>query len=118
MFGLFLLKASNLFSLPVCSMSVENLYGVWLSMDLSGIELWNFSDYKLSIITLNFLEKIDLDFSCQGLSNDMSYVRDLKISSMNLPCPYFFHGNGIFPILSNINLMQKWCGRYDAYRQK
>ena len=28
MFGLSLLKATNLFSLPVCSMSVENFYGV------------------------------------------------------------------------------------------
>ena len=45
MFGLSLLKATNLFSLPVCSMSVENFYGVWLSMDLSGIELWNFQNH-------------------------------------------------------------------------
>ena len=50
----------------------------------------------------NLSNQVVLDSTFQYLSKDMLHGRVLTNSSKGLPCPHFFLGNGIFPILSNI----------------
>ena len=65
------------------------------------------------MLSPNLSDKVVLDSTFQSLSKDMLHGRVLKNSSHGLPCPHFFHGNGIFPILSNIDLFAisgQFCG--------
>ena len=55
------------------------------------------------MLTPNLSDIIDLDSTFQELSNDMLHARVLTNSLISLPCPHFFHGNGIFPTLSNMD---------------
>ena len=64
-----------------------------------------FLGYSFNMLTPNLSDKVVLDFIFQSLSKDMLHDRVLTNSSKGLPCPHFSHGNGIFPILSNIDFV-------------
>ena len=67
-----------------------------------GMGISNFFCHNFNMLTLNLSDKVVLDSTSQYLSKDMLHGWVLTNSSKGLPCPHFFHGNGIFPILKNV----------------